>query len=894
MKKWLRIIKRFVVSVLLGLVLTIFLLQNTQRSHEYVLNYIQNQFEYQLSSSFTGHIKSIDLFRLRFVFEDVDIQSLNVSQDWSWKAGLFTVSCSLWELLIEGALGVYIDLHSLQTVSASNGLNLAIFKYLMDVFYSFDPDIPIDLKTVNIKDGFLHAYTQDGYYADVWWNSDFERDTIDDRAHFYVSRVRIYSDLIDYIDHLAGVLELHGDDSLHIFTDLRFKNLYSDSSINPYFFTGSWEDGHGNWSLTSLSGNCVTDTFSIIYDDNRYKLDLTGSIETKLIYPLLGTSQEAAIKIEGSYGLRDYCITDAKGIMTFNNLATIYGTIDQLKTEVVKEGQILTGTMTALKDAYSVNGSWLWDNNLKQGSIELINEKIAAIPKTYWIIPPGKLQATCSFNTQLDIDCKLDCICEHEKLNSSMQCIGSLKADRKGFDLNGTLGSYSLSASGISSFPFIQKVQLYQDEQELITAQIDNTKASISADYNFIQQLLPESIKRHSIGEGTLKFDGNLTTQKSSGKLYLTHGSIHVPMTDNFIDSLSCDLDIDVAEKRLVLSDCAIGFHHGTLKSSRMTFLFDQWGDPTFINAPIIIDNWFANWHKHCSSLFSGTLNLKKEQGNISLQGALFMDDGRINQSFISQQMQRMFSGAPMLWGKNLDNISVDLSCITRKPINIDTTLCQTACNIDMHFKGVIRNPDITGTITLIGGELKFPYKSLDISKARLNFIGQKWYDAVVEFYAKNRIKRYLIDMEVSGAIAKPYVHFNSSPALAQEQILALLLGGSQKGALSTSVPAVVIHNAYSWLFGLNGESSQDGTFKQLMRAFNRVHFVPTVSKKGLGGALEIDLTDAFHATIAKDFTNRAQTSLELEYQLNNALSLRGKRDERGDMGADVELRWKF
>lgn len=893
-KKWLRISKRFVVSVGFGLVLSIYLLQNTQRSHEYVLDFVTNQFEHQLSSSFTGRIKSIDLFRLRFVFEDVLVESLDATKEWSWKAETFTVACSLWNVFAEGALGIYVALENLQTVSASRGIYLDALPHLLDLFYAYEGDIPISFKSVIIKDGFLHAYTHDGYYADVWWNSDFERDAIDDRAHFYITRARIYSDLLEYIDETSGTLQLHVDDSWHLFTDIRFKNIYSDTRNNPYFFTGSWENDEGNWSLTSLSGNCVTDSFSVKCKDDHYRLSLAGSIETELIYPLLGTSGECSVKLDGSYTLQDYSITNATGLVTLNNLATIYGMVDQLKATVMKNDDIFKGTLTAQKNYYCLNGSWKWDNAQKKGLMELHNEKITAIPQSYWIIPPGKLHASCTFDNQLNVTAQLDCICEHEKLAASMRCIGTLKADREGFDLNGTVGNCSLQLCGIASFPFIQRARLYQNEQELIAATVENGETSLCVDYNFIHQLLPENVRKHSIGQGTIQFDGNISKEKAIGSLHLNNGTIHVPMTDNFIDSFRCGVAVDVQDKKLVLSDCMIGFHHGALTSSRMTFFFDQWGVPTFINAPIIIDNWFANWQKHCTSLFSGTLNLVKEQEKVSLEGALFMDESRINQSFLTEQMQRTFKGAPLFWMQKLDKWYIDCKCITRKPITIDTSLCKTMCSIDTHITGLMRNPNITGVITLLGGQLYFPHKSLNITKGRLNFTGQKWHEAIIGLYAKRRIKRYMVDMHVSGSVCKPQVDFNSHPALTTEQILALLLGGSEKGALSTSVPAIVFHNAYSWLFGLNDASSQDGTFKQFMRAFNRIHFVPTVSKKGLRGALQIDLTDDFHATIAKDFANHEQTSLELEYQLNNALSLRGKRDERGDMGADVELRWKF
>ncbi|MEX2437757.1 MAG: translocation/assembly module TamB domain-containing protein, partial [Candidatus Babeliales bacterium] len=374
------------------------------------------------------------------------------------------------------------------------------------------------------------------------------------------------------------------------------------------------------------------------------------------------------------------------------------------------------------------------------------------------------------------------------------------------------------------------------------------------------------------------------------------NGTIQVPMTDNFIDGITGRVDLDMQERTLMISDCAIAFHQGALTSSQITIIFDQWNVPRFINAPIIIDNWFLNWQKHCSTLFSGTVHCVKEHEKVALEGALFLDDSRINQSFLSEQMQNIFGDVQLpFWFNAVDTWSFNGTCITRKPIAIDTALIKTQCTLDTHITGSPRALQVDGSVSFIGGQLYFPYKSLNITKGRLNFTGTSWQDAYLELYAKNRIKRYMVDMHVSGFFAKPHVHFDAQPTLRQEQILALLLGGSEKGSLSTSVPAIVVHNAYSWLFGLTGNAGETSILKKFLHSLNRIHFVPTVSRaKGLQGTFEIDLTDKLHASIQKDFTNQEQASLELEYQLNNALSLRGRRDERGDLEADIEVRWKF
>ena len=62
----------------------------------------------------------------------------------------------------------------------------------------------------------------------------------------------------------------------------------------------------------------------------------------------------------------------------------------------------------------------------------------------------------------------------------------------------------------------------------------------------------------------------------------------------------------------------------------------------------------------------------------------------------------------------------------------------------------------------------------------------------------------------------------------------------------------------------------------------------------GLRGALEIDINDRWHAMIQKNFSLSEDTRVELEYLLSDDISLCDIRDERRDLGGEVEVRWKF
>ena len=66
------------------------------------------------------------------------------------------------------------------------------------------------------------------------------------------------------------------------------------------------------------------------------------------------------------------------------------------------------------------------------------------------------------------------------------------------------------------------------------------------------------------------------------------------------------------------------------------------------------------------------------------------------------------------------------------------------------------------------------------------------------------------------------------------------------------------------------------------------------LGRGGLRGAIEIDVNDQLHGLIQKNFSQPEDTKFELEYLFSDDITLRGIKDEHGDLGGEVEVRWKF
>jgi len=199
----------------------------------------------------------------------------------------------------------------------------------------------------------------------------------------------------------------------------------------------------------------------------------------------------------------------------------------------------------------------------------------------------------------------------------------------------------------------------------------------------------------------------------------------------------------------------------------------------------------------------------------------------------------------------------------------------------------------------LLDGTLKFPYKSLAIVGGSMHFTAQQWNDPFIELTAKNKLKKYNIGLQVSGSVQNPHIRFEASPTLTEEQVVALLLTGAQESSLNLVMPTLIMQNVQQLLFGpAKSPSRLQHHFNSLLKPFSHVKIVPRFSDEtgrgGLRGAIEIEVNDQLSAVFEKNFSLSEDIKFEIDYQLSDDVNIRGIQDERGDLGSEVEFRWKF
>ena len=64
--------------------------------------------------------------------------------------------------------------------------------------------------------------------------------------------------------------------------------------------------------------------------------------------------------------------------------------------------------------------------------------------------------------------------------------------------------------------------------------------------------------------------------------------------------------------------------------------------------------------------------------------------------------------------------------------------------------------------------------------------------------------------------------------------------------------------------------------------------------RKGISGTVEIDVTDRLRALIHKNLSKQEKPVVELEYQVTDDIRVKGIKDQHGEIGGELEMRWKF
>lgn len=385
------------------------------------------------------------------------------------------------------------------------------------------------------------------------------------------------------------------------------------------------------------------------------------------------------------------------------------------------------------------------------------------------------------------------------------------------------------------------------------------------------------------------------------GSMALDSGLLYIPENRTLITQARFNFSYNFLSNIASVSNLVFSLGKGTISLPYAVWQGDMAFNTRFLYAPLLLDNFFLNIKTDIYALLSGHVVIhKKEECPYVCKGALVLKNSLIQQSEFFMINAARNNAYLISDPESLKNMRTDISVTTEEPLTLKTdTFCakiQTDLQIKRSEQGAFYGAGVMhlqkGTIRLLGKKFIFDSGSIQLSPHHRQA-------ALIDVSAKARIHKYVITLYVNGAIEKPQIALEATPYLSQEQIMALLLSGSDHATLQTDLPAMLLHNLNT-IFARNKheKTARQTLFERLTRPLRFVQITPDFTNQsgrgGIKGIVSLGISDKLHAQIEKNFNLQEDFSFYLQYAVTDDLYLKAVKDPRGDFGAELEFRVKL
>ncbi len=873
---------------------------------------ISRVFQEQFDCYWDGDITSVNLFTLQIEVSDVSIHPCQRDDGWSLYAHKFYVSARLFDFFMYQKFSCHAYFDEV-VVCEQQKDNRSHFAQV--IAQMFDGDLPtsISFDYITIKQGqfILQDSTGDlqGSYS---YHGQMSRES--DGLHtkiYLVDGNCMYKNKIIFENMLGSFVSI-------IPYDYDVQEIYAriDSRLaipalqdkKDCFFIGDLYRGRGAFVVSNedqsfiieplkirLKQHAIPCTCSVSMDADivQYLIagdlldrDIAGNVTCTVMANLLDLSAGVQGKIQ---------ITD---LMYKNNNVIRQGYISFHKEQ--------TDYITKLfiDNKLFAQGKGHWIDTVFQGNI-VNTVQLESWLSPYWHVPAGKGNMIATLDlTSYSMQGNYQFQLHSDKLNENVDLQGVWNLNQQEFSCLGSVVD-KIYSSKIKFNPTPHLVELcYRSSDETfidLREQDDPSKGTTGfVGFNYIKNLLPDAYKSSFSQPGKFEMHGNLQQGGYHAQVVAQDAHMRIPLLYNVLQDFTATTTFDFIGRSIILDAMIARLYEGTIRCNRAIALFDNQTQSSFIHAPLFLDNVLMSWSKGIFGTVSGRLFLsKKIQQQLRLQGNLIVDKAQIKGNIFSPEFQNQLSGTVGI-APDLDvDGDLDIVIQTKEPIAVETSFLQAMVHLDVHLGNSIRQPELEGTIDIVSGELKFPYKSLFITRGQILIMPKNATEPTFEFVAKGKIKRYNITMRASGTMLDQQIHFESSPYLTEEQIISLLLVGSHESSLTVVMPAMFMQKLQEIIFGpAISQSKLDIMFNRLLQSFKNIRIYPQFSNQtgrgGVRGIIEVDATDRLHGRIDSNLMQLEDTIFEADYLLTDDVTMRAIKDGPSTYGGEVEMRWKF
>lgn len=867
--------KKIVCALVIGCVITFFFAQFDQWTHEKVAYNICKSLQFcDCESSCT--IESLNFFYPSLIISNLVVspsgsvdESIN---EWSWSCERVIIEGSWMRMLFQGELSVDITLENFHGDSIFKNSAVSLISFLSLLMKK--SVIPkIDIRSIVFKNGRM---TIDNVTSDVNSSFEFNSSSFQSEAKLHTTCALYNGSVIykgqEYVKncsaHVTNVISMNSlEESMTSKVNGTMQLPYFDENEICYV-AGELHGNGGRFGLRSSHNVFVIDPIII----TKKELRVIADIPFSYIVRCLGSIKEDT-NVSGNIHARFKMNTD--GQQRMDGFCTAEDIVIN-KHAICDTGKILF-----------TERDGLWDGKINCTQRDMYSMNFDISGK----VQDSLVQGACSGEVTTKTSGKNHAI------------TGTYMCENNKAIVDASLDGYTCAVT-MSSDPYMHVQSCsYKDadKKELIFLEVmdDPKKVQGMIAFSFARRLMSKLFGYDLQGEGMLAIQGALLEDSIAVNVELADATIKIPSLYNCIDGFKADFSYFFKKRLCVVEDMILSLHAGTLCCPHAVIYFDPSLSVAWLHAPLLLDHCLLNIKKDLFASVSGALLCSKTTSYPRVEGRLLIDRAQLKENLLSGAIQKqLFSHTQRVFSLPDVPIECDLVLETTLPIRVDTSFLQTNAQVDLRLhKEYAKDMVFSGTVNLFSGSIVFPYKPLHITKGTLVFCPDQPFDPIIELTARNKIKKYDISLQVDGSLLSHNIMLDSTPLLTEEQIIALLLVGSEDNLLNVMMPALIVQNIKNFIFSSNQSGFFNSYFKPFMRPFS-VNLIPSFidqsGRGGLRGALELTIEDRWRVIIQKNFMLTEDTRFELEYVLSDDIMIRAIRDERRDVGGEVEMRWKF
>ncbi|QQR49795.1 translocation/assembly module TamB domain-containing protein [bacterium] len=922
MIKWLR---RIILSLLTSLIITMLMVQNSTIINRMALTKLVEFLEQEWHATITIESSSFNFFTSAIMLHHGSVTSTN-HQGCSWQFEKANVYISPLTLLRDKKIHLYLTFYTVSGTSGFTDKTPDILTHLYNIFATKPTNIKvsprsISLHNINIDTTFEKIPLQ----ATINGTFALEKKKLPNKKNRWEGQLTVQSGNVNVhgkqlITNMTGVTTLNKGTHDTQWTMKAKHQLFMPFDQQPYDVRSTlsadqqWVSIHHEPQKLDLSVKRAQEKFVI-----------TGNIPLECAQQCINffttnTQPDVHTTINGMSNL---------DLLLDNNGHTI-GTITtkkiRYKDYVIEEctcsnilfnqHNLSANLSIRMSPTIEFDGNLGWNLDKKIGTLSIFNKKQLSLApstgkvETGWVTKPQQCTVTATITTPWLCTGKYNWTLYNKLIGNTLPLKGIWKMNDQELTINGSLkkDSYVIQAHANPN-PHISTI-LYQQKNTLPVVNMKTKPDSMllegSIHYPFVQSLLNQHYKRLVLGsKNFLHLTINQENLKEiTGAIGFEQGKLYIPESRNLIEKIASNFTLYPQNKKMVLTDNVIGFCKGSVSCPQATLTFNDSYHLNFLHAPIQIDNLFVNWKKDFYGFIDSNLLLLKFPGSPAhASGNVIVKKSLLKNNIFSEETNTRFFLPSSPLAQNNNTLDLDLRINNEIPIKIVTPSLETTAHLDLHVQyqqqNVAHLPRVNGSITLDNGFIKFLRNKLFIEYGKIQFVTAHANDPLIDLVAKNRINKYMVNLNVTGSLQKPNIVLESSPALSEEQILGLLLAGSENATLQADLPAMIMQNLHNIVLGSKAVLPKTTSFfEKVTRPFKYVQISPNFTDQtgrgGIRGTISIDLNKQIHAQLEKNFNLQDDFAFQVEYFLSDDVNLKAVKDQRGDIGSEVEVRFKF